>query len=541
LDLSVVVNFYNMRREAARTLTSLSRAYQQGVEGLQYEVLCLDNGSDPPLEAAFVESFGPEFRLVRPDPPHPSPVGPMNAAARLAKGRILAVMIDGAHLVTPGAFRLAMECFAQHPEAIVGLRPWFVGGDQRWLSVAGYSREQEDRLFEGIGWPGDGYDLFRVGTPATSHQNAWFRGMAESNCLFLPAVVYARIGGFDEGFDEPGAGLANLDIFTRAIEAAEGPPIALLGEASFHQFHGGTTTNVSDDEKDRRVRDYMIKYQELKGEAFRSADMSNLTFRGAFTTGTPLKLERRPTFPRGMRLTDAIRPVAFDEHFDPGARQYLISAYTEANLDQRTSWLGQPIDLYPADLVALQEIMVRTRPTHVVIAHAEPGLASFVDSILKLLDVPSPTIIWANDAREAPQGLAAWVHQVTGDPNSPKVLRRISRLVGAAEATLVLYAVDGQPKVTAQSLADYAGFVGHRCYLVALRTARGQPWIGYARLRGSRAVSDLVQADPALAIDTSWERNILTSCPSGFVLRVGDADAVYDERLDRIPETAGQA
>lgn len=536
MDLSVIVTFYNMRREAARTLTSLSRAYQQGVEDLEYEVLCLDNGSNPPLEQAFVESFGPEFRLVRPEKPHPSPVGPMNATARQAKGKALAVMIDGAHLITPGTMRLAMECFRENPGSVVAVRPWFVGGDQRWLSISGYSREQEDKLFEGIGWPRDGYDMFRIGSPATSHQNAWFRGMAESNCLFLPAELYARIGGFDEGFDEPGAGLANLDLFARAIDASTGPLVALLGEASFHQFHGGTTTNVSDDEKDRRVRDYMIKYQEVKGESFKSADMSKLTFRGGFTTGTPLKIERRPTFPRGVRLTDRIRPMAFDDHFDPGVRQYLISAYTEASLDQRTSWLGQPIDLYPADLVALQEIMTRTRPTHVVIAHAEPGIATFVDSILKLLAIPSPTIVWVNASQAPPPGLSAQLRAISGEPNAPKTLRKVAQVVGTAEATLVLYAVDGQPKLTSQNLADYAAFVGHRCYLVALRTARGQPWIGYARLRGSRAVSDLVQSDPGLVLDASWERNVLTSCPSGFVLRAGAAAESYNESLDRIPE-----
>ncbi len=283
----------------------------------------------------------------------------------------------------------------------------------------------------------------------------------------------------------------------------------------------------------------MIKYEALKGESFKSADMSKLTFRGRFNSGTPMKVERRPTFPRGMRLTDVIRPVPFDEYFDPAVRQYLVSAYTEASVGQRTSWLGQPIDLYPADLVALQEIMVRTRPTHVVIAHGEPGLATFADSMLKLLDVPSPTIIWANPGVEPPTGLAARVRQVVGEPNSPKALNKVAQFVGAAEATLVLFAVDGQPKLTARNLADYAAFVGHRCYLAALRTARGQPWVGYARLRGSRAVVDLVQADPGLTIDTSWDRNVLTSCPSGFVLRTGPAQAAYDESLDHIAEAAG--
>ena len=45
--LSVVVVFYNMRREAIRTLQSLARSYQRDVEDLEYEVLVIDNGSDP--------------------------------------------------------------------------------------------------------------------------------------------------------------------------------------------------------------------------------------------------------------------------------------------------------------------------------------------------------------------------------------------------------------------------------------------------------------------------------------------------------------
>ncbi|HEX4505576.1 MAG TPA: hypothetical protein VH722_07580, partial [Alphaproteobacteria bacterium] len=42
---TVIVNFYNMTREAARTLTSLGRSYQQGIGDLRYEVICIDNGS----------------------------------------------------------------------------------------------------------------------------------------------------------------------------------------------------------------------------------------------------------------------------------------------------------------------------------------------------------------------------------------------------------------------------------------------------------------------------------------------------------------
>ena len=90
VTLSVVVNFYNMQREAARTLTSLTRAYQVGSDDLDYEVLCIDNGSEPPLDPDWVAGFGPEFRLVRPSRQLASPCAALNEAALAARGKYLA-------------------------------------------------------------------------------------------------------------------------------------------------------------------------------------------------------------------------------------------------------------------------------------------------------------------------------------------------------------------------------------------------------------------------------------------------------------------
>ena len=55
-----------MRREAERTLHSLSRAYQQEIDDLDYEVIVVENGSsdDQRLGEDFVRGFGPEFRYL---------------------------------------------------------------------------------------------------------------------------------------------------------------------------------------------------------------------------------------------------------------------------------------------------------------------------------------------------------------------------------------------------------------------------------------------------------------------------------------------
>ena len=59
--VSIVAVFFNMQREAERTLYTLSRAYQQLDEECRYEVIAVDHGSTAPLSAEMVRSFGPEF------------------------------------------------------------------------------------------------------------------------------------------------------------------------------------------------------------------------------------------------------------------------------------------------------------------------------------------------------------------------------------------------------------------------------------------------------------------------------------------------
>ncbi len=105
-ELSVVVVVHDMLREARRTLHSLSRSYQVGIEELDYEVIVVENGSAPEqrLGEEFVASFGPEFRYVDlGEESSPSPARAANRGIAASSGGAVAVMIDGAHVLTPGS------------------------------------------------------------------------------------------------------------------------------------------------------------------------------------------------------------------------------------------------------------------------------------------------------------------------------------------------------------------------------------------------------------------------------------------------------
>ena len=68
LDLSVVIVMYNMRREAARALHALSRAYQEGIDDVAYEVVVVENGSDDDqrLGAGFRRELRARIPICRP-------------------------------------------------------------------------------------------------------------------------------------------------------------------------------------------------------------------------------------------------------------------------------------------------------------------------------------------------------------------------------------------------------------------------------------------------------------------------------------------
>ncbi len=243
--LSIIALFYEMRRAAPRTLFSLSRAYQQLDSSYPYEVVALDNGSTDPLTAEEVRSFGPEFRYHFVNSEYPSPCATINQAVAEAHFDQVMILIDGARMLSPGILSLtakALETF-EHP-FIYSIGMHLGAKPQNYLVAEGYNETVEDSLLASIDWQRNGYSLFTISSPALSSKRGFFSRLTESNCFALRKKDFARFGGYEPRFTSAGGGLANLDFFNRANEADWIQPIMLLGEASFHQFHGGVATNV---------------------------------------------------------------------------------------------------------------------------------------------------------------------------------------------------------------------------------------------------------------------------------------------------------
>ncbi len=246
MQLSIIINFYNMRREARRTLFSMSRKYQQGIEEIDYEVIAVDNGSLLALDQKDVEGFGCEFKYQYFQATNASPCQAMNAAIQQARGDYVMCCIDGARMLSPGIIYYTLKARHLYSDPFIYTLGMHLGMQPQNISVEkGYNQTVEDELLESVNWRENGYLLFDISSVALSSKNGFFSEISESNCFAMKKNSLIDMGGFDEKFSSAGGGLVNLDVFNRIHENQKIKPVMLLGEATFHQFHGGVATNVT--------------------------------------------------------------------------------------------------------------------------------------------------------------------------------------------------------------------------------------------------------------------------------------------------------
>ena len=284
LKLSIIVAFHNMVCEALRTLYTLSAQYQRGVSEPEYEVIAIDHGSQVPLDPALVERMGPNFRLVQAGPA-PSPAAAINRCARESRGELICVCIDGARMLSPGIVRLMCDAIHLSRDPVIATLAFHLGPKLQNISVEeGYCQAVEDRLLDSVDWQRDGYSLFGISCLAGSSAGGWFLPLGESNCVAVRRTLFERLGGLDERFQTPGGGFVNLDYYRRAVDAAD-RLVMLLGEGTFHQFHGGVATNVP--LALQRHLGFDLEYQALRDTAFTPPSRSPVLFGGCHAAAIP--------------------------------------------------------------------------------------------------------------------------------------------------------------------------------------------------------------------------------------------------------------
>ncbi|HEX3549295.1 MAG TPA: glycosyltransferase family A protein [Candidatus Elarobacter sp.] len=245
IELSVVVAAHDMRREIPRTVRSLSPPYQRGIDRERLEIIVVDNGSHEPVDTAWFAGVAAEVRVMRFPPGDPSPCHAINAGVATARGAVVAVLIDGARIASPGLFERAFAAMRIADDVFVATMGFHLGHETQQVSLAkGYSRDVEDRLLAEVGWPRDGYRLFEICARGESYHDGVLSPFSETVACVMWRESFARVGGFHEGFRYGGGGLANLEFFERVHADAAITPVVLVGEGTFHQVHYGSTTRA---------------------------------------------------------------------------------------------------------------------------------------------------------------------------------------------------------------------------------------------------------------------------------------------------------
>jgi cephalosporin hydroxylase len=519
-DLGVVVVVHNMRREARRTLHSLSRSYQWGIDDLDYEVIVVESGSDPDqrLSEDFVRRFGPEFRYIDlGEDASPSPAGAINRGIAASTARNLALMIDGAHLLTPGVLHYGMFGLTTYAPAVVIAKHWYLGPGQQPVTVAGgYDEELEDQLFAEIDWPTDGYRLFEIGHFIGKRD--WFDGDWESNCIFVPRALVEQVGGMDERFSSPGGGFVNLDFYERMVCSPGINLVTMLGEASFHQVHGGTTTNVA--EPDELVRSYEDEYAELRGRRF-YVPLHEARYVGRLPPAARrIRPRRMSSF---QRFHDAHLKMTANRPFRPAPvpqdlKAEFIEAFWRSGVWHRTTWLGRSTHRAPTDLFAYQELICRLRPEWIVETRTGAGgRALFLASICDLIDHGRVLSIGGYPLENLPEH--SRITYLRGDPAAEQTAARAKEIAGAPPRSLVILGGAAGPQVT-EAFRNYAPLVPVGSYLVVEDTIlEGNPvWPGFGSGPAVAAQQIIVEGD--FVADSWFERFGLTFNVGGFLKRV---------------------
>jgi O-antigen biosynthesis protein len=182
--ISIVVVSRGARALLAWTLTKL--AAQQAFAGATFEVILVDNASDPETRALFERIDGARIQLNSEN----VGFGPAcNQGAALARGRYLLFLNPDIDLM-PGALGALVDAFADDDVGIVGARLVFPGGI---LQEAGAGFQDDPQLTHPYGR--GGLDPF---APEASYSRDV--GYVSGAVLMIEAGFFSELGGFDDLF-----------------------------------------------------------------------------------------------------------------------------------------------------------------------------------------------------------------------------------------------------------------------------------------------------------------------------------------------------
>jgi cephalosporin hydroxylase len=230
------------------------------------------------------------------------------------------------------------------------------------------------------------------------------------------------------------------------------------------------------------------------------------------------------------------RELAADRALVRDARD-LLGRADRHNWVHQGSWFGEPLLNLPQDVVALQDIIWRTRPRRIVeVGVAWGGSLLFYAGLFEALGMDDAEIIGVDvyvpdDLRAriaAHERLARRIKWVVGSSTAPETLAEVQRLVGDHRDVLVVLDSDHTHAHVLAELRAYAPLVGAGHYMVCCDTIvedlptqahRPRPW-GPGN-NPATALRAFLAEQTRFALDEAVDDRLLLTCNPGGWLRAG--------------------
>jgi cephalosporin hydroxylase len=231
------------------------------------------------------------------------------------------------------------------------------------------------------------------------------------------------------------------------------------------------------------------------------------------------------------------------------AAQFFMNLSTEPKYSYNFFWLGRPIIQYPQDVVAMQELVWRTRPDVIVetgIAHG--GSLILSASLLALLDLcdateagamldptrPTRRVIGVdidirahNRAAVEAHPMSGRITMIQGSSIDPDIVAKVREALGEAKRVLVCLDSNHTHDHVLQELLAYAPMVTPGSYCVVFDTVIEQmpdnmfpdrPWsVGNNPMT---AVHAFIKDNPHFEIDEEMDAKLQISvAPNGYLRR----------------------
>lgn len=197
-------------------------------------------------------------------------------------------------------------------------------------------------------------------------------------------------------------------------------------------------------------------------------------------------------------------------------------------------WLGVPIIQYPQDMIALQEIVWKTKPTVIIeTGIARGGSLIFYASLLKLLNQNGQVIGIDIDLRTPNRAvikshsLSEYITLIDGSSVDGATYERLKKIISPTDRVMVVLDSNHTHQHVREELELYHTLVTQGCYLVVLDTLiedlpeayfHDRPW--GQKNNPKTAVHDFLSTHPEFEIDTNIQNKLLlTAAHDGYLIK----------------------